>query len=340
MTGSGLVDIDRLLPFLEANLPGFKGPATVEKFASGQSNPTFLLESASGRYVLRRKPPGTLLKSAHAVEREFRVMKALAATDVPVPRVHCLCEDTSILGTAFFVMEFLDGRIFWDPALPEVAREDRAAYYGELVRVLGRLASLDPGAAGLGDYGKPGGYVERQISRWIAQYRASETETIPDMEALIAWLTQRPAVEIAAALTHGDIRFDNVVFHPTAPKIIGILDWELSTLGAPPVDMAYFCTMLRLPRSSQVKGLDGVDRRRIGVPSEAEMLTSFLAGSGFSGPVDWRFWMAFHAFRFAAISQGVKKRRIDGNASSETAAGVGDMVTIAAKLGLAISQGE
>jgi aminoglycoside phosphotransferase (APT) family kinase protein len=339
MTG-GLVDLDRLVPYLEANLDGFRGPATARKFAKGQSNPTFLLEAASGRYVLRRKPSGTLLKSAHAVEREYRVMKALAGSPVPVPKVFHLCEDPSVIGTAFFVMEYLDGRIFWDPALPEIAREDRGAYFTEMARVLGELARLDPEAAGLGDYGRSGGYVERQIARWVQQYRASETETVPAMEELIAWLTSRKAADAGVSLVHGDVRFDNVVFHPSEPRIIGMLDWELSTLGTPLVDITYLCTMLRLPRTSRVKGLVGLDRVALGIPSEEEFLSTFLAHSRLAGPIDWPFWIAFHAFRFAAITQGVKKRRIDGNASSSEADGVGDMVALAAALGLEAAAGK
>ncbi|MSP50208.1 MAG: phosphotransferase family protein [Alphaproteobacteria bacterium] len=339
MTGAGLVDLGRLVPYLEAHLQGFRGPVSARKFARGQSNPTFLVDAASGRYVLRRKPTGTLLKSAHAVEREHRVMAALAGTPVPAPKVHHLCEDASVLGTAFFVMEYLDGRIFWDPALPEIARGDRAAYYAEMARVLGELARLDTNAAGLADYGRPGGYVERQISRWVQQYRASETETVADMEDLIGWLTSRQVADAGVSLVHGDVRFDNVVFHPEAPRIIGMLDWELSTLGTPLVDITYFCTMLRLPRTSQVKGLAGLDRAAFGIPSEDAFLRDFLVHSRLAGEIDWPFWIAFHAFRFAAISQGVKKRRIDGNASSASAAGVGDMVAVAARLGLEAAKG-
>ncbi len=339
MTGTDLVALDRLVPYLEANLAGFRGPATARKFASGQSNPTFLLDAVSGRYVLRRKPPGTLLKSAHAVEREYRVMKALAGTRIPVPKVHHLCEDTSILGTAFFVMEYLDGRIFWDPALPEVATGDRGAYYAEMARALGELAKLDPSSVGLGDYGRAGGYVERQISRWVQQYRASETETVQDMEDLIAWLTSHAIEDEGVSLVHGDVRFDNAIFHAREPRIIGILDWELSTLGTPLVDITYFCTMLRLPRTNRVKGLVGLDRKALGIPGEDAFLADFLAHAGLRGPVDLPFWVAFHAFRFAAITQGVKKRRIDGNASSASADAVGDMVAVSARLGLEAARG-
>jgi aminoglycoside phosphotransferase (APT) family kinase protein len=340
MTASSLVDLDRLAPYLEANLDGFRGPVTARKFAKGQSNPTFLLEAASGRYVLRRKPSGMLLKSAHAVEREYRVMKALAATPVPVPKVFHLCEDASVVGTAFFVMEYLDGRIFWDPALPELRTGERGDYYAEMARVLGELARLDPNAVGLADYGRHGGYVERQISRWVQQYRASETETVPDMEELIAWLTSRKIADDGVSLVHGDVRFDNVVFHASEPRIIGMLDWELSTLGTPLVDITYFCTMLRLPRIARVKGLVGLDRAALGIPSEQAFLADFLAHSRIGGPVDWPFWIAFHAFRFSAITQGVKKRRIDGNASSAEAEGVGDMVALVARLGLDAATGK
>lgn len=339
MTGASLVDLDRLVPYLEANLPVFHGPATARKFASGQSNPTYLIETASGRYVLRRKPSGTLLKSAHAVEREYKVMKALAPTPVPVPRMHHLCEDAEILGTAFFVMEYLDGRIFWDPALPEIPAGERGNYYGEMARVLGELAKLDTTTAGLADYGRAGGYVERQISRWVQQYRASETDKIQDMEELIGWLSGRKVEESGVSLVHGDVRFDNVIFHPTEPRIIGVLDWELSTLGTPLVDITYFCTMLRLPRTNRVKGLVGLDRATLGIPEEDAFLRDFLRHASFTGPVDWPFWIAFHAFRFAAISQGVKKRRIDGNASSANAADVGDMVADVARLGLEAASG-
>jgi aminoglycoside phosphotransferase (APT) family kinase protein len=334
---AGLADPERLVPWLAAHLPGFEGPATIRKFAGGQSNPTFLVEAASGRYVLRRKPPGVLLKSAHAVEREFRVMRALEGSAVPVPKAYCLCEDESILGTSFFVMEFLDGRIFWDPALPEIPAGERTAYYGEIARVLGALARLDPEAIGLSDYGRPGNYVERQVSRWVTQFRASETETVPAMEALIGGLSDWRSESEGVALVHGDFRLDNLVFDPIRPRIIGILDWELSTLGTPLVDLSYFCAMLRLPRDGIVKGLGDTDHAALGIPTEDAFVAAFEREAGISRPEDWRLWLAFHFFRFAAILQGVKKRHMEGNASSADAAKAGAMVERAAELGRALT---
>jgi aminoglycoside phosphotransferase (APT) family kinase protein len=331
------LDLERLVAYLGQHLPGFKGPAAARKFAGGQSNPTFLIEAASGRYVLRRKPPGTLLKSAHAVEREYRVMQALAGTPIPVPRVHLLCENEAIVGTPFFVMDYLDGRTFWDPALPEIGREERSRYYGEIARVLAALARLDPGTVGLSDFDRPGNYIERQVSRWVGQYRASQTEVISAMEELIGLLAAWKPEADGTGLVHGDFRIDNLVFHPSEPRVVGILDWELSTLGPPLVDLSYFCTMLRLPREGLVKGLGSEHRASLGIPSEDEFVAAFERQGGGARPADWSLWLAFQAFRFAAIVQGVKKRHIDGNASSADAVRAGAMVELAAELGLRLA---
>ncbi len=327
------LDLEKLAAYLEAHLPDFQGPATARKFPGGQSNPTFLIEASSGRYVLRRKPPGVLLRSAHAVEREYKVIKALDGSAVPVPRAHLLCENPSIVGTPFFVMDFLQGRIFWDPALPEISNQERVGYYKEIARVLGEMARLNVQDAGLQDYGRSGNYVQRQISRWVEQYRASETETIPAMEDLIGRLSGWKPDDERIALVHGDFRLDNLVFHPTEPKIIGVLDWELSTLGTPLVDLSYFCTMLRLPREGHVKGLGDLNRNELGIPSDATFMRDFEHFSQIEIPDNWNMWLTFHAFRFAAITQGVKKRYLDGNASSSDAAGAAAMVEVAASLG-------
>lgn len=326
--------------YLAEHLPGYRGPLTVRKFSGGQSNPTYLLEAASGRYVLRRKPPGVLLKSAHAVDREFRVMAALAGSPVPVPRVHCLCEDESRLGSSFFVMDFLDGRILWDPALPDVPRAERAPHYAEAARVLAALAGLDVAAVGLADFGKPGHYVERQVSRWIRQYRDTETQPVPAMERLIAALSGWSPPESGVALVHGDFRIDNMVFAPSAARAIGVLDWELSTLGVPGVDVSYFCTMLRLPREGLVQGLGTLDRAQLGLPDEGAFLDAYRTAGGPMPPGEWRMWLAFHAFRFAAILQGVAKRAETGNASSADASRAGASVLDTAELGCRMLDGE
>lgn len=312
--------------YLEANVQGFRQLESAEKFPGGQSNPTFLLSAASGRYVLRRKPFGELLKSAHAVEREYRVMAALRDTDVPVPRVLHLCEDDSVVGAVFFVMSFVQGRHFWDPALPELDAAGRTCIYDEMNRVLAALHMIDIDAAGLADYGRPGSYFERQVARWTSQYRASQTEHIAAMETLIAWLpANMPPDDGRSGLIHGDYRLDNMLFAENEDKAVALLDWELSTLGHPFADLAYQCMQLRLPPQAPVGGLAGLDRQELGIPSEEEYVARYCERTGIDGIPDWTFYLVFGFFRLVAILQGVLKRAIDGNASSDEALKYGAM---------------
>ncbi len=306
----------------------------MEKFAGGQSNPTYLLTAASGRYVLRRKPPGQLLKSAHAVDREFRVLRALATTDVPVAHAYHLCTDESVIGAMFYLMSYEDGRIFWDPALPGLARDHRGPVFDEIVRVLAGLHEVDTGAAGLGDYGRPGNYFERQLSRWIKQYRASETATIEAMEILIRWLPGHlPADDGQVSLIHGDYRIDNLIFHPSRPRIVAVLDWELSTLGHPLADLAYFCMCLRLPASGYIAGLGDANGKRLGIPDETQIIERYCELRSLGGIDNWHFYLAFSFFRLAAICQGVLKRALDGNASSARATEIGGLAGPLARQG-------
>lgn len=323
----------QLADYLAENLAGFVGPLTATKFSGGQSNPTFLIEARSGKYVLRRKPPGELLKSAHAVDREFRVIRALQDTDVPVAEALVLCEDESIIGSMFYIMEYIDGRVFWDPALPELDANSRNAIYNQMVSVLTTLHKVDIDAAGLSDYGRPGNYYERQIGRWIKQYRASETHTIADMDNLIEWLPKNtPEDDGRISLVHGDFRLDNMMLSNTQNKVLALVDWELSTLGHPFADLAYQCMQLRMSPDSEIQGLAGIDRASLGIPSEDEYVASYCQQMGLSSIPNWNFYVAFSAFRFAAILQGVKKRAIDGNASSDKAHRMGEMVAPIAKI--------
>src|SRR5262249_55395536 len=274
--------------YLETALTGFKGPIATEKTPTGQSNPTFLLSSPSGRYILRKKPPGQLLKSAHAVDREYRVMKALADTDVPVPRMLLLCEDENILGTAFFLMEFVDGTIFWNPALPELTKPQRAKAYDEQNRALAALHSLDPARMGLADFGRAGSYFARQRDRWTKQYRASETERLEDMETLIAWLEQNePPDDGRVSLVHGDYRLDNMIFARDASRLLAVIDWELSTLGHPFSDLAYQCMQWRLPNRDAMRGLADVDRKSLGIPTEEEYIDKYCERMGLASIPHW-----------------------------------------------------
>ena len=303
--------------WLTGHMPGFSGPVTAEKFAGGQSNPTFRLSSPSGIYVLRRKPPGKLLKSAHAVDREFRVQKALAGSDVPVARMHVLCEDDSVIGSAFYVMEHVEGRNFDDPRLPGMDTQDRAAIYDEMNRVLAAIHSIDLGARGLDDYGPEGNYYRRQIDRWTKQYRASETETVPQMDELIAWLdANAPEDDGRRTLVHGDFRIDNMLFAKDGPACVAVLDWELSTTGHPFADLAAVVMQWQRPPGSAGRGLAGVDRKALGIPSDEAFVAAYCRRMGVDGIDRFGFYLAFCAFRMAAILQGVKKRALDGNASN------------------------
>ena len=332
------IDIEKLATYLEGKVPGFKGPLRSEKTPTGQSNPTFLLSSPTGRYVLRKKPPGQLLKSAHAVDREYRVMKALADTDVPVPRMLHLCEDDDVIGTAFFLMDFVEGTIFWNPALPELDNAQRAKLYDEQNRALAALHLVDPVKVGLGDFGKPGSYFARQRDRWSKQYRASETEHLPDMERLITWLEQNePADDGRVSLVHGDYRIDNMIFKPDGSRLLAVIDWELSTLGHPFSDLAYQCMQWRLPNRDAMRGLADVDRKALGIPTEEEYIAAYCTRTGLPGIPNWNYYLAFSFFRLAAIVQGVKKRGLEGNASNpEKAARSGRMVPILASMGASV----
>lgn len=327
--------VDALAAYLEAHIDGFRGPLTATKFKGGQSNPTYRIDATSGTCVLRRKPPGPLLPSAHAVDREFRVLQALHGTSVPVAQPLHLCSDESVIGSMFYLMTFVDGRIFWDPSLPDMDATARADIYLGIIDAMAALHTVDPAAVGLGDYGKPGNYFERQIKRWSEQYRASETRPIAAMDALIDALPARcPADDGVVALAHGDFRIDNLMFHPREPRVIAIVDWELSTLGHPLADLGYFCMALRLPRNPALPGLAGLDRAALGIPDEAALLARYSQLTGRPIPADWPFVLAFSFFRLAAIAQGVAKRAEQGNASSEQAMQAGRMVEMLATLGL------
>lgn len=323
-----------LASYLERHVEGFRGPLRAKKFSGGQSNPTFRLEAASGDYVLRRKPPGQLLKSAHAVEREYRVMHALRDTGVPVPRMYHLCEDEGIIGSTFFIMDFVPGRVFWSAALPGLEPAARGACYDEMNRVLAAIHSVDVSAAGLADYGKAGSYFQRQIGRWSQQYRASETEAIEAMETLMGWLpTHTPKDDERVSLTHGDYRLDNFIFHPEQARIVAVVDWELSTLGHPVADLAYQCMQWRIPAEGPLPGLGELDRASLGLPTEEQYVAAYCRRMGIASIPDWGFYLAFSFFRFAAILQGVLKRSLDGNASSDRALQMGTLVRPLAALG-------
>ena len=327
-------DVAALERYMSEHVEGFRGPLVVEQFKGGQSNPTYRLRAGGRSYVLRRKPPGKLLPSAHAVDREYRVITALRETDVPVARTYALCADESIIGTMFYVMDFVEGRVLWDPQLPGMGSAERRAIYGEMNRVIAALHRVDFRAIGLADYGKPGNYFARQIDRWSRQYRASETERIEAMDLLIDWLPRNIPSSDDTSIVHGDYRIDNAIFAGNAPRILAVLDWELSTLGHPMADFSYHAMMWRLS-SNEFRGLRGADLEALGIPSEEEYLRMYLQRTGRAAPrpEEWRFCMAYNMFRAAAIFQGVMARAVAGNAASAKAVETGRRARPMAELG-------
>ena len=331
-------DRERLAAFLRDRVGSFSGAVAVEQFAGGQSNPTYLVSAGGQRYVLRRKPPGTLLPSAHAVDREYRIMRALAGSDVPVPKVFALCDDPAVIGTEFFLMEYVPGRVFWDATLPGVEPAERKALYGEMNRVIAALHDVDHAAVGLADYGRPGEYLKRQIARWTRQYRAAETEPMPAMERLIEWLPEHVPASDETTIVHGDFRIDNVIFHPTEPRILAVLDWELSTLGHPLADFAYHVMAWRVT-ADEFRGIRGVDLTQLGIPDEASYVAAYCARTGRGSIADWDYYLAFNMFRMAAILQGILARAIQGNATSPEALATGQRARPMAAAGWRLVEG-
>ncbi len=322
-------DAARLAAYLAAQLPDFAGPLTVRQFKGGQSNPTYLLETPARRYVLRRKPPGKLLPSAHAVDREYRVIAALNAQGFPVAHPLIYCEDAAIVGTPFYVMDYVDGRVFWEPHLPDAQACERAAIYDAVNATLARLHGFDPAALGLADFGRGENYVARQVDRWTRQYRASQTETIDEMERLIEWLPAHVPAAAPVRLVHGDYRLDNVIVAPSGPAILAVLDWELSTLGDPLADLTYHLMAWDMPPSPAGTGfgtLAGRDLSALGIPSRAEVVEAYRARTGLDARPHLAVYLAYNFFRLAAILQGIAGRLRDGTAASENAAGMATLV--------------
>lgn len=322
-------DAERLRQYLAANMEGIGGDLEVRQFPGGQSNPTFQLSSGGRNFVLRKKPPGELLPSAHQVDREYRIMTALWDSGVPVPRTHLLCEDDEVLGTAFFIMDKVPGRVLEDPMLPDFTAADRRGLYHDLLRVLAALHEVDFEAVGLAGFGRPGNYYERQISRWSKQYIASKTEEIPAMDELMAWLPANLPDDDLVTLVHGDYRVGNTIVHPDEAKISAVLDWELSTFGHPLADLAY-CYV------SNFMGMHHDVVLREGLPGEEDFVATYCEMTGRSGIPEWNFYKAYNLFRLAAIVQGVYKRGLDGTASSTRALGMGDLCRERAEKGWAL----
>jgi len=311
-------DDARLEAYLTRHAPGFAGPLTVRQFKGGQSNPTYLLETPARRYVLRRKPPGKLLPSAHAVDREYRVIHALHAQGFPAPEAVLYCDDESVTGTAFYVMAHVDGRVFWEPHMPASEPAERAAIYDAMNATLARLHAFDPAAIGLADFGRGENYVARQVERWTKQYRASQTDTIDDMERLMDWLPRHLPPPSPVRLVHGDYRLDNMILHPTEARVLAVIDWELSTLGNPLADFAYHVMYWRL-EPAMFRGLAGTDFAASGIPSEAKYVAAYCRRTGRDGIAHWDTYIAYNMFRLAGILQGIMKRFLDGTAASRQA---------------------
>jgi aminoglycoside phosphotransferase (APT) family kinase protein len=328
-------DVEALQKYLKARIDGLRGPLQIEQFKGGQSNPTYRLAGADGKkYVLRRKPPGRLLPSAHAVDREYRVIRALHAAGFPVAKPYLLCEDESVIGTAFYVMDNVEGRVLWDQSLPGMSRAQRAAIWDELNDVIAKLHLVDYRAVGLEGFGKPGNYIERQVGRWTKQYLASETERVEAMNSLIEWLPKNIPPETGTTVVHGDFRLDNAIFHPTEAKILAVLDWELSTLGDPLADFAYHCMSWHIPPGA-FRGIAGMDFEALGIPDEQTYVRAYCKRTRRSGidPSHWDFYIAYNLFRISAILQGILKRVVDGTAASAHARDAGMRAKPMAELG-------
>jgi aminoglycoside phosphotransferase (APT) family kinase protein len=336
------VDLGALSDYMHKHVTGFTGDLHIEQFKGGQSNPTFMLTAGAQRYVLRTKPApaAKLLPSAHAIEREFRVMDALSKAGFPAARQYALCEDEEVIGRAFYIMEFMDGRVLWDQSMPEMSNAERAAHYDEMNRVIAQLHTIDYKAIGLETYGKPGNYFGRQIDRWTRQYKASETEHIPAMEHLIEWLPQHIPAGEQTTIVHGDYRLDNMIFHPTEPRILAVLDWELSTLGHPLADFSYHCMSWHIV-PGLFRGIAGLDLKSLGIPTEEDYLAKYSERTGIAiNKEDFRFYLAYNMFRMAGILQGIMKRYQDGTAASEQALKNGQAARPMAEMGWDFASGK
>ena len=312
-------DLGSLENHLSLNVEGFRTPCSIQQFEGGQSNPTFLIECPNTRYVLRKQPPGELLPSAHQVDREHRVMKALRSSGVPVPQMYFLCKDKNVIGTEFYVMEMVEGRLFTTTALPQLPKEDRRTVYMDMARILANLHSVDPENVGLSDFGRSGNYFARQVSRWSKQYLASQTEKIDAMDALIAWLPDHLPSETPPRIVHGDFRLGNVLLHETEPRVVAVLDWELCTLGDGMADLGYWCQEYHSPATKKPGMIAGANLDELGIPTESELINAYCHFAGRDRIDNWLFYVVFNLFRSAGIIQGVYRRGLDGNASSQTA---------------------